>query len=412
MSELTENSSSIHTFRSYRNKIQKEETNSEYENEEKSILDENDDITKYDFKNISVDKQALDYFNDNGIKNVHDAFQIANILHTNKNVKEASVIYGLAFRIHTKEPNNYPLAQSLLQARLLCMLKAGLRPPQNEIDVLRQYNIPYAKYIEGISLAWKDNKGEEALRHIKNAYEEFHTGEEIDSLYLEIVVKNAPNLLDASVEVDEKIKIPRNLFMYWDNNPPPEILSNFEFHKNIKEFNFKIFNKEEASEWLYSNYGVEARSIFLTARHPAEAADFLRVHVTQVYGGWWLDADIRVRDDDALHFMLSQEAANVFLLTHNNVVHNDFYGTIPESSIGEDCLLSLYRNCYLHHGLFIAYKTGPGIFNRAINRRAWRRMQGFPVRDNIKIYNHEIFDKVIYQFDTPYKGVLPSWHAV
>lgn len=47
-------------------------------------------------------------------------------------------------------------------------------------------------------------------------------------------------------------------------------------------------------------------------RHPAEAADFLRVHVTQIYGGWWLDADIRVRDQDALNFMATQTAGNVF----------------------------------------------------------------------------------------------------
>ncbi|OUI95606.1 hypothetical protein HK13_01920 [Acetobacter indonesiensis] len=369
------------------------------------------EVTQFDIQQIDSDDQAKNYFETHGISELHDAFMLANILHTNKKTKEAAVIYGLAFRMHPKRHDHYPLAQSLLQVRLLCMLKAGIKPPEHEISILRSLNIPFANYIEGIAQAWAGGNGRDALKHIGNAYEEFHTGEEIDSLYLEIVLKSAPDLLSGNSS-DVGLRIPRKIFMYWDHNPPEEIVRNFEFHKNITGFDFKVFDKHEAAEWLYSNYGVEARSLFLSARHPAEAADFLRVHVTQIYGGWWLDADIRVRDQNALNFMATQTAGNVFLLTHNGVVHNDFYGTIPNSSVAADCLLSLYRNCYLHHGLFIAYKTGPGIFNRALNRKAWRSLNGHPTIDSVAVYDHTVFDKVIDQFDTPYKSILPSWHSV
>ncbi|GAA07093.1 hypothetical protein ATPR_0097 [Acetobacter tropicalis NBRC 101654] len=379
---------------------------------EPAIDADSQEITDFEVQQIEVDPQAKAYYREHGIKNVHDAFTLANILHTNRRTREAATIYGLAFRIHPKRTDHYPLAQSLLQARLLCMLKSGEEPSLHEIAILRALNIPFANYIEGISMAWKGGDGRTALRHIRNAYEEFHTGEEIDSLYLEIVLKSAPELLQGKGHTEQNQQIPRKIFMYWDQNPPEEIARNFEFHKNIPGFEFKAFDKHEAAEWLYSNYGVEARGLFLNARHPAEAADFLRVHVTQIYGGWWLDADIRIRDEEALRFMASQTAENVFLLTYNGVVHNDFYGTIPDSSVGADCLLSLYRNCYLHHGLFIAYKTGPGVFNRALNRKAWRSLQGFKTTDAVQVYNHEVFDKVIDQFDTPYKAILPSWHSV
>ncbi|GAN61343.1 hypothetical protein ACI01nite_03650 [Acetobacter cibinongensis] len=292
------------------------------------------------------------------------------------------------------------------------MLKAGLQLPKNEIDILRSYNIPFAKYIEGVEMAWSGQDGRQSLLHMGNAYEEFHTGEEIDCRYLEVALKNSHALFGKPSQPGSHFTIPKNIFMYWDHNPPAEIQENFTYHKNIPDFNFKVFDKEEAQEWLYQNYGVEARSLFLNMRHPAEAADFLRVHVTQVYGGWWMDADIRLRDDESLNFLKKQEADNVFFTTNNYFVHNDFYGTISNSSVGEDCLLSLYRNCYKYHDLYIAYKTGPGIFNRALNRRTWRTLRGIQIKDSVQVYDASVFGQIIDLFDTPYKFILPSWHTV
>ncbi|NHO31028.1 glycosyltransferase family 32 protein [Acetobacter fallax] len=368
-------------------------------------------ITDYDISHIEVDQQALDYYRRNGAGTLHDAFSIANILHTNRCVKEAASVYGLAFRLHSESAEVYPLPHSLLQARLLCLLKSGASPSEREINLLRSLNIPVAHYIEGVEQAWLAHDYNSAVATIGNAYEEFHTGEEIDSIFLEIAMNSSLDLFSAKPGAVSG-RIPRLLFMYWDQNPPPEISDNFAYHQNIDGFECRIFDKHEAAEWLYDNYGIEARTLFLGARHPAEAADFLRVHVTQFYGGWWLDADIRIRNKDAADFMASRTDQNVVVLTHNYVVHNDFYGTIPNSSMGADCLLSLYRNCYQHGGLFIAYKTGPGIFNRALSRRIHRACEGVTFPDSIGIYKNDMFDRLIYQFDTPYKSILPSWHSV
>ncbi len=66
--------------------------------------------------------------------------------------------------------------------------------------------------------------------------------------------------------------------------PPPEIAENFDYHRKLNGFEVRIMDFAEATEWLYDNYGIEARNIFLNARHPAEAADLFAA--TSIAGAW------------------------------------------------------------------------------------------------------------------------------
>lgn len=365
-----------------------------------------DSLTDQDFAN---DGQAMAFYRQNGCTTVMHAFTLANILHTSFRVQEASRFYRVAFDLHSKSHGEYPLAQSLLQARLLCLMKAGQDAPANEIAELRALCIPHANFIESVHKAWREGDAIGAMRHTANAFEEFHTGEEIDSLYLGFALQaNFPFTKGCA---DHRV-IPNKLFLYWDKNPPEEIQRNFDFHRQITGLDVKIFDKPEAEQWLYDVYGVEARSLFLGARHPAEAADILRVHVIQALGGWWLDADIRIRDEQALQFILDRHEQNVLFLTHNNVVHNDFFGAVAQSPLLNEALLNIYRNCYLHHGLFIAYKTGPGVFNRALNRLIHRDLSGIAPLAPTSIHDHHVFSRLIEEFDTPYKHQTPHWMAV
>lgn len=363
-------------------------------------------LTEQDFAD---DGQAFAFYQQNGCTTVMHAFTLANILHTSFRVKEASRFYRIAYELHSKNPGEYPLAQSLLQARLLCLMKAGQELPAQEVAELRAVSIPHANFIESVHKAWREGDPAGAMRLTANAFEEFHTGEEIDSLYLGFAL--AANLPFSKGCGTTRV-IPNKLFLYWDKNPPEEIARNFDFHRKITGLDVKIFDKSEAEQWLYEVYGVEARSLFLGARHPAEAADILRVHVIQALGGWWLDADIRIRDEQALEFILDRKEENVLFLTHNNVVHNDFFGSVPQSPLLNECLLNVYRNCYLHPGLFIAYKTGPGVFNRALNRLMHRDLSGIAPLAPTSVHDHHMFSRLIEEFDTPYKVQTPHWQAV
>ncbi|CEF39545.1 hypothetical protein ASN_94 [Acetobacter senegalensis] len=352
----------------------------------------------FEIECIERDHQAMEYFGHHGGTVLEHAFTIANILHRNQKPFEAACIYGVAFRIRVANMDQYPLPQSLMQVRLLCLLKAGKPLPEHDLQTLAGLSRPYVNYIEGIASAWRGGDNKEALTHIGNAFEEFLSGEEIDWLYLEIAQKIQPSLFNSDMpEVETGRTIPRKLFMYWDKEPTEEINENIYFHQSIPDLEIEVFNQEKAASWLYEYYGVEARKFFLSMRHPAEAADFLRVHVTNLLGGWWLDANARIRGEAALQFMLDQKDDVVLFLKPNFVSHNDFYGTVAKSSIMEECLRILYNNCYKHKHLHMAYKTGPGIFNRALSRTAFRVLQGIPNEERVKLYDQSKFEEVIQQ---------------
>lgn len=365
---------------------------------------------------LSICPQALDVYQQQGLEELINVFNIANILGTNLHYAEAAFFYKIAFNMHSKSAGQFPLAHFLLMARLVALLKGNFPIKGEELEQLKGLCIPLYNYVMGWKQYKENGNALAALQLMGNCFEEFHTGEETDTIYLTIMM----DLFNPNPDISIKNRsfgaadfnvIPNNLFMYWDQNPPEEILRNFEYHKTLTHFNLRIFNKEEATEWLYQNYGVEARQVFLSARHPAEAADFLRVHVINYYGGWWLDADIKIQSIEKFFSVIPSSYEHVFLLTHNNVVHNDFFGSIPNSPILNDCMLSLYRNSYLHTGLFIAYKTGPGIFGRALNRNFYRCLRGEAKKPSVVLLDHNKFWDVVADFDTPYKNSTPHWMA-
>lgn len=367
---------------------------------------------EYEDAAFAHDPQAIGYYREHGCTTVDHAYTLANILHTNRCVAEAAAFYRVAFDLHSKSPTHYPLAQSLLQTRLLCLLKAGAVPDQEEVDALRRLNAAHAAYIDGITRAWRGGDPSGALDIMGTCYEEFHTGEEADALYLETALRSGePFFTAAQGRTASAPAIPRRLYMYWDHNPPPEVEANFAYHQNCAGFELKVFNREEAANWLYDAYGIEARTIFLNARHPAEAADILRVHVIHMLGGWWLDADIRIRNPEEFARLASGPYDQIFFTTDNNYIHNDFFGSAPSTPFLADCLLSLYRNCYLHGWLFIAYKTGPGVFNRAMNRAIFNYRRGMRPMAPTRMDDHLAFWDYIEDFDTPYKAALRSWQT-
>lgn len=360
----------------------------------------------FEIECLCKDQEAKEYFEKHEADTLEHVFNIANILHRNKKPFEAACIYGLAFRIRSTNRDRYPLPQFLLQVRLLCFLKAGCTLPEHDLLTLRELSRPYTDYIEGIMRAWKGEDPKKSLEHMENAFEEFFSGEEVDRLYLEIAQKIHPSVFLENNINNKSRNIPRKIFMYWDKNPPEEVLDNIYFHQSIPDFKIEVFDHDKAASWLYEYYGKEARELFLAMRHPAEATDFLKVHVTNLFGGWWLNADVRIRDEKSLEFILNQQAEVVLFSTDNYVIHNDFYGTVPRSGIMEECLRILYTNCYNYRYLYEKYKTGSGIFNRAMTRTIFRNIQGIPNIDIIKLSDQSSFNSVIEKINISSKEII------
>ncbi|NHN84756.1 hypothetical protein GOB93_08880 [Acetobacter musti] len=346
---------------------------------------------------LANNQRATEYYNEHGCDTVGTAFTLADILHTDRCVAEAARLYKTAYTLHSGQPEDMPGAHVLLLLSLLCALKAGQTPDQDDLDRLRSLSIPFYNYILGIQTAWSQADFVKAARIMGNCYEEFHTGEECDRLYLEVMNRVYHDQMQSNIADirSPDALIPRRLYMYRPQGSADDIEGNVEFHNSLAGLEFRLFSHEEAADWLYNVYGVDSRTLFLTARNEAEAADFFRVHVIQKLGGWWLDANCRIRSEDAFFNRLSQLHSHVFLLNRNNSVHTDFFGATPGSSVLGDALLSLYRNSWRHPDLPIRCKTGPGIFERALNRMFHADFERIRAMPSLITYDETAFTEVI-----------------
>lgn len=351
-------------------------------------------------------------FNQHGCHDVMTAFNIANHLHMHSFFEEAATFYQEAIEYRRQDPQGHPREEILLQVKLLCLIKSDIELADEDLNRLKELSSPLYDYITSVQqYRYSDFSVLDALQKIGCSYELFHTGEEIDTVCLNLIYDglnqgNFPNKI-------RKTEIPRKIFFYWDENIPQDVLENIEFHqRNFPKYFVDVFNKEKAAEWLYKYYGKEARTIFLKARHPAEAADILRVHVINLCGGFWVDADLKIISQDALEKYIPRNYDNVLLLTDGYFIHNDFFAATPNNLILKDCLLSIYRNCYEYERLFISYKTGPGVFMRAVNRAYFRCVEGvckeFP---SLKLMDQKMFNKITEQYPVSYKQ-SSNWSSV
>lgn len=357
------------------------------------------DLTQFEQDCINCDEAAAAYHMKYGAQECMHAFALANILSSHKKPLEAACLYGLSYRLHSKEEGQFPKVSTILLLQLMCFLKAGKELPEYEMQLLSAQAPIYARYVESMHDIWRGKASSisSALQHMGNAFEEFTSGEEIDRLYLEQAQKVQPSLFVGDLAHTPTLgTIPKKMFLYWDKNPPAEIMENIYFHQGIPDLDFKVFNQDEAVEWLYRFYGKEAKALFLSMRSAAEASNFLRLHVTNLCGGWWLNTTLRLAGENALDFVLQEQSNVALFLTQDSRVHNCFYGTAPHSAFMQDCLMVLYENCFMRRNLYPEYKTGTGVLGRALSRRAYRALEGVQTRENITLYGPEQLAALVY----------------
>jgi mannosyltransferase OCH1-like enzyme len=136
-----------------------------------------------------------------------------------------------------------------------------------------------------------------------NAFDAFACGHEVHCYFLRAAIHHfrlpdtgvaMPNPWGAGWNRSIAETIPRRLFFYWDKNPPPEIEENFDHHQTLREITVDIYSQQRAEAFLYDYYGADTKAAFVNLRHPAEQSDFFRPHVVYAYGGYYLDADLRI----------------------------------------------------------------------------------------------------------------------
>ncbi len=348
---------------------------------------------------VADDAEAAARLQQTGAEDFRSSLAIADILHAHGHLVPAVAMYDRAYHQHPKT-QVYPLAQYLLYSRLLCQVKDRQAISDRDMQTLRSLNTQYYKLICGTQMLANRADSRAALDVMENSYEEHHTGHESDATYL----KGALQVFSAysprhrsqrrGVRVANDV-IPRNLCLFWNGRPNDAVQRNFDYHRALNHFNIRTFTRREAEIWLYETFGVEARSLFLAANHPAEATDILRAHVLYKYGGYWLHERMKIRSVERFEEALPKNVEHVFFADRDGIVRNDFFGAIRGSEILADCLLSINRNCYTRPDLPIAAKTGAGVLARALNRAYHSALTGAGPIPSVRVLGQETCDEVI-----------------
>jgi hypothetical protein len=342
-------------------------------------------------------------FEATGALSFMDCYHIANQLHMWGHFIPASKFYRMC---HDISENKH-----MLHTQLLCEIKAGQHPSIEDMATLRSLDFSFYDYILGVEkLSQPSCDLADVLSTMGNSFESFHTGQEADGFYLQAASRFFRRPFEASKCGSGLAPeaIPRRLFLYWDRNPPSEVTANFDYLRSLGHFDVQIYDHDRAVAFLHAYFGREARDIFLELKHPAAACDFWRVHALLAHGGYYLDADLQITDLAEMQRLFTG-SREVFMVTEKYIVHNDFFGCVANSPTLTECVSILLNNCYRFPDLTIAMKTGPGVFQRALNRRFQRSLKFSSATPDIDIFEQDVFLRLARVLDMPYRNDDRNW---
>jgi hypothetical protein len=339
-------------------------------------------------------------------------FDIANQLHMHDFLVEAAQFYTMCFDY------GHPYPQDPLAASLLCKVKAGIDPSEEEIAALGRIDDSHMAFIRGArDMMIGGASPAQVLHRMGNAFESFHTGVEADCFFLRAAAQYfappeigvaSPNPF-GNYDRQRVERIPQRLHFYWNANPPPEVEENFRFHRALGYFDVQVYNKQRAEAFIYDYYGREAKATFTKLRHPAEEADFFRAHVMYAFGGHYIDADLRIRSLEIFRSLIPLTLDAVFLVTAGSLVHNDYFCVEPQSPVMASCIETIMSNCAHYPNLSIDIKTGPGAFTRGLNRVFFRSLAFNTPCPQIRILGQATFDAAFECYDVSYKSDGRHW---
>lgn len=366
-----------------------------------------DDALRLDEAAACADPQAEAYWRAQGCNSRQKCTVLATILHRNGQYHAASEFYRRAADWRDDTTTPFPPVPVLLRDSLLCLIKAGITPPDGEIAALSRQSPAYAAVIRGLTLAREGGDPLGALRTIGHAYESVHPGEETDAQYLTLALEAIHHLEPEGLKPDEGslTPIPYRLFAYGEEAAPlPPVATQ---HPTPE---IQVFTRGSAIDWLDRHYGADARALFLQAQGPDEAADVLRAHLLQRLGGWWMETDFGVSPEAVARFMATARQGGVVVIRPDGLVRTDFIGSAANTAFSSDVLLSLYRNNHRRAVLPRLCRTGAGPLTRAVNRMIGQRVMGGDGPFIPALYRETTIGRSMASGSAPRTRALPGWY--
>ena len=161
---------------------------------------------------------------------------------------------------------------------------------------------------------------------------------------------------------------PRNIMLYWNDAPPPEICDVVEKWRNAcPDWNVALFNERTACLFLRARFGGEIARLFLRCAIPAMKSDFFRVFWAIAEGGIYSDVSF-VPKRKPLFFDLEK---NITVVTHNmpSTILNGFFHSKQDSNELKLVAHEIIRSVSLESISHVGLATGPAAWGRALGQK-------------------------------------------
>lgn len=246
----------------------------------------------------------------------------------------------------------------------------------------------------------------QALQTIHPFLHYFNCGDFSDILALNCLEKI--KTLKNSIKIR---KIPRNIIQYWDKNIPKDVEDATKIYSSISDFNYILFDKIKAVDFVTNHYGANMADVFLRCRHPAMESDFFRVLYLNIYGGYYFDTDELLIDGKTDFLSYCENAQKEVLLwkVQSGLLANGIMSTVRNHPLIQMIIFQICENINMKKRGGIWSLTGPGALTRATVNYLFRSYFHDGTDDAILIVPDEIIRKYTWHIGFDYENDQRSW---
>jgi len=250
---------------------------------------------------------------------------------------------------------------------------------------------------------------EEVLLHYEAVFKTSYSGSEIDWMFYFFLRDRLRNY-DGSIGCEV---IPRNLFIYFDKNPPDDIQLNVDKIIDSRFFTVNFYNKEMAEFFIGSVFGERSKNLFLRLGHPSAESDFFRFHAVYHFGGYYVDTDESFNFDILSSLISTFKCPLLCFKSKENggPLESCFFGAVQGSQVIKRAIEILYFNCEKHPNLSMWLKTGPGPITRAVLEEHFYNFDGKNLNHLPLICEKSVLNKFLIPFEPSYRGDERDWRV-
>ena len=187
--------------------------------------------------------------------------------------------------------------------------------------------------------------------------------------------------------------IPKTIVQYWNTiNIPHEIKKLMATWKdNNYGFSHELFHREEAINFIETNYDKEISDIFKKLRIPAMQSDFFRVAYILKKGGIYIDAATFCKSKISSIFESNKE---LYLMRKwNGNIWNGFIAAHSGNKVLERIFKKIINNINKKDSNNIWLISGPGVFNDIIGELNGSELESIEIFDQQE-FGKKYFDLV------------------